>query len=98
MKTVEVSFEGGGEFRPSEIVADLRTAAETLYFPMRICGFWDRTNDLHLCPQTERRLPCPHLLDHDDPDREEYWYTLQRERQAVLEVSFAHARISIFLG
>ena len=50
MKTVEVSFEGGGEFRPSEIVADLRTAAETLYFPMRICGFWDRTNDLHLCP------------------------------------------------
>ena len=98
MRTVRLRFEGGDGFRPSEIVADLRTVAETLYFPMRMCGFWDRTNDLHLCPQSERRLDCPHLPTGNDPAGEPYARTLERERQAVLEIDFPHAGISIFLG
>ena len=98
MRTVRVSFDGGDGFRPSEIVADLRTVAETLYFPLRMCGFWDRTNDLHLCPQAERRQECPHLPAGDDRAAEPYPRTLERERRAVLEIEFPHAGISVFLG
>ena len=97
-ETFRFSFQGDVEFRPSEILADLRTAAETLYFPMRMCGYWDRAADIHLCPQEERRQPCPHMLPADDPDRVEYSATLQRERQAVLEVSFPHANVSVYPG
>lgn len=98
MKTVQVTFSGDMDFRASEIIADLRTAAETLFFPMTMCGFWDRAADMHLCPQEERRQPCPHKLPADDPERVDYSRTLERERQAVLEVVFAHAGMSIFLG
>ena len=98
MKKVTINFAGDTEMRPSEIVADLRTVSETLYFPMRMCGFWDRTNDLHLCPLSERGQKCPHLLPPNDPGAETYALTLQRLRQAVLEVDFPHAGISIFMG
>jgi hypothetical protein len=46
----------------------------------------------------ERGQRCPHILDADDPEREESSRTLERERQAVLEVVFPHADTSIFLG
>ncbi len=98
MKTVQMTFGGEAEFRPSEILADLRTAAETMYFPLRMCGSWDRAANMHLCPHLERGQRCPHILDADDPEREEYSRTLERERQAVLEVVFPHADTSIFLG
>ena len=41
MWTVKVTVEENEVFRPSEILADLRTVAETLFHPMRLVGFWD---------------------------------------------------------
>ena len=97
MKTIHLEFTGDTEFRAREIMADLRTAAETLFFPLKMCGFWERAQDLHLCPQEERQEPCPHKLGADDPGQEPYSRTLERERQAVLEVVFPHANSSVFL-
>ena len=60
--TITVAIETDSDSRASEILADLRTVAETLYFPMKMVGFWDYAADLHLCPQEERRERCPHKL------------------------------------
>lgn len=98
MNIIKVTFTGDTEFRPSEIVADLRSAAETLFFPMRMCGFWDQAADIHLCPQEERRQPCPHRLPASNPDRVDYSRTLERERQAVLGLEFPHSEITIYLS
>lgn len=95
---VTLTIETDGDARPSEIIADLRTVAETLFYPMRLVGFWDYQADMHLCPQEERREPCPHKLPHGDPQRIEYVSTLQRERRASIELNFPHAGISMFLS
>ena len=95
---VVVNLETDSSFRASEIVADLRNAAETLYFPMKLVGFWDSRADIHLCPQEERREECPHRLATSDPRHIDYSRTLQTERQANLEVVFPHAGISIYLS
>ncbi len=83
--------------RASEIIADLRNVAETLYFPMRLAGFWDYQADMHLCPHEERRQQCPHKLPDSDPGFVKYTDTLQRERRASLEAFFQHANVSIYL-
>ncbi len=98
MDRIVVDIKTEGESRASEIIADLRTAAETLYYPMRLVGFWDHRQDIHLCPQEERRQPCPHRLPVTDPGYVGYAHALQRERQANLEVFFPHAGIAIYLG
>ena len=94
--TITIDTEGGS--RPSEILADLRAVAETLYFPMRLVGFWDSKADIHLCPQEERREPCPHRLPAGDADRVDYEATISRERRGSLYVSFPHAEIAIYLA
>jgi hypothetical protein len=94
--TVTIDTEGGS--RPSEILADLRAVAETLYFPMRLVGFWDSRADIHLCPQEERREPCLHRLDTGDADRVDYEVTISRERRGSLHVSFPHAGLAIYLA
>ena len=93
---VDIQSDSGA--RATEIIADLRTAAETLYYPMKVVGFWDHRMDMHLCPQEERRQVCPHKLPETDPGRIEYTYTLQRERRANLEVFFPHAGIAVYLA
>ncbi|MDA1188444.1 MAG: hypothetical protein O2854_02015 [Chloroflexi bacterium] len=98
MDKVTVNIENDGESRATEIIADLRAVAETLFFPMKLVGFWDYHKDMHLCPQEERRLVCPHELANDDPKFVEYAMTLQRERGANIEVSFPHAKVSIYLS
>ena len=98
MDRVTVDIEAEGGTRASEIIADLRTAAETLYFPMKLVGFWDHRADMHLCPQEERRQECPHRLPDRDAGRLDYELTLQRERRANLEVTFPHAGIAIYLS
>ena len=95
---VVVNFETDSSFRASEIIADLRNVAETLYFPMKLVGFWDARADLHMCPQEERREECPHRLATSDPRHIDYSRTLQTERQANLEVVFPHAGVSIYLS
>ena len=97
MNRARIRVEVDGAARPSEIIADLRTAAETLYFPMRVVGFWDHARDLHLCPHEERRQECPHLIPEGQPGRVDYVTSLQRERQANLEVYFEHADVSMYM-
>ena len=98
MDRVIVNIETQGGIRASEIIADLRAAAETLYYPMTLVGFWDYRADMHLCPQEERRQECPHRLPDGDPSRVYYRMTMQRERQGNLEVFFPHAGIAVFLS
>ena len=97
MDRATIRFDVEGAARASEIIADLRTASETLYFPMKVVGFWDHRKDLHLCPHEERRQECPHLIPEGQPGREDYVLSLQRERQANLEVYFEHADLSMYL-
>jgi len=94
--TVNITTEGGS--RPTEIIADLRSVAETLFYPMKLVGFWDERADMHLCPQEERRQPCPHKLPPSDPSFIEYTRTLQRERRAQVELVFPHAGVTVYLS
>ena len=96
--SVTISIDTDGGSRPSEILADLRAVAETLYFPMRLVGFWDSRADIHLCPQEERREACPHKLPAGDADRVDYETTISRERRGSLQVAFPHAGIAIYLA
>lgn len=98
MDKVTINIETVGGSRASETIADIRNATETLYFPMRLVGFWDYQADLHLCPQEERRETCRHKLPEDDPQRVDYVSTLQRERRASVEVYYPHAQIAIYLS
>lgn len=95
---ITLAVETESHARASEILADLRSVAETLYFPMKMVGFWDYGADLHLCPQEERREVCPHKLPAGHPDRVEYVRTLQRERKASLELHFPHAGVKIYMN
>ncbi|MCZ6534438.1 MAG: hypothetical protein O6914_00435 [Chloroflexi bacterium] len=98
MWTVKVTVEENEVFRPSEILADLRMVAETLFHPMRLVGFWDAQADgMHLCPQESRKEQCPHKLSMDDPNYVEYSATAARDMDAVLEVTFPHAQVSLYL-
>lgn len=98
IEKVTVSIEVDGAARATEILADLRSVSETLFYPMSLVGFWDYRADLHLCPHEERREACPHNLPADHPDYVEYVSTLQRERRASIELNFPHAGITIFLS
>ena len=98
MDRVTVNIIVTGECRPTEIIADLRSVAETFFYPMKLVGFWDDRADMHLCPQEERRQACPHKLPPSDPGFVDYKRTLQRERRAQVEVVFPHAGISIYLS
>ena len=98
MDRVTINIETDGGTRASETIADLRNAAETLYFPMTLVGFWDYQADMHLCPQEERQQACPHNLPENDPQRVEYESTLQRERRASVAIMFPHARVTIYLS
>ena len=98
MERVVVEITTGGEYRATETVADLRNAAETLYFPMRLVGFWDRRADMHLCPQEERMQPCQHRLPEGEFADVDYRLQLQRDRGGSLEVFFPHAEVTVYLG
>ena len=95
---VTVSIDIDGDVRSTEILADLRSVAETLFYPMKLVGFWDYKANLHLCPHEERRQECPHNLPADHPQRVDYVSTLQRERRASIELHFPHAEITIYLS
>ena len=98
MDKVVVNIETEGMTRASEIISDLRNAAENIYYPMKIVGFWDHQADMHLCPQEERRQECPHKLPESDPNHVDYATALQRERSANLEVYYPHAKLALYLS
>lgn len=98
MDKVIIDITGDVGTKASETISDLRNATETLYFPMKVVGFWDERASMHLCPQEERRQTCPHTYSDDDPRYVNYASTLQRQRQASLEVMFPHAAIKLYLS
>lgn len=96
--TVDIHVHTGSDFRATEIVADLRNVAETLFFPMKCAGFWDVPTKGHICPQLQRGHECPH---HDGSAHElldGYRHTVENELRGVLEVAFPHAGVYIYLG
>ena len=98
MDKATLRIETQSKLRPSEIMGDLRIVAETLYFPMKIVGFWDEDADMHMCPETELARPCPHKVPEDDPNFVPYTRSMQRLKQAVIEVIFPHANVRMFLS
>ncbi len=98
MDAAEVAITTRSGYRPTEMVSDLRNAAETLYFPMKAVGYWDvRTSD-HRCPQAQLRSQCPHLLPADDPKRIDYAVTVERDLDAVLDVYFPHSQVHVYMA
>ena len=47
MHEIVFNVESNGEYRPTEIMSDLRIVAETMFIPMKMVGFWDYQQDLH---------------------------------------------------
>ena len=97
MDRVEIEINSMGGTRASEILADLRTVVETLYFPMKLSGFWDYREDLHLCPDDERKRECSHSLSGGGFDLPGYELAISRQRRVSLRVEFKHASIFIYL-
>jgi hypothetical protein len=97
MWRVTVRVEENDVFKGSQILADLRTVAETLFYPLKQVGFWEEHSGLHLCPFEARRKPCPHKLPEEDSARVEYSATAQHDMNARLEVSFPHAGVLLYL-
>ena len=95
---VAVDIHTDSDFRATEIVADLRNAAEILFFPMKCVGFWDVPTGGHICPQLQRGRECPH---HNRPAPETldgYRDTVENELRGALEVAFPHADVYVYLG
>lgn len=97
MERIEIVIPRSASYQANEMIADLRNVAETLFHPMRMVGYWDEPSRDHLCPQAQRRKPCPHNLPLGDPHRVEYLYTVEHDLDAALEVSFPHARVRVYL-
>lgn len=97
MIIVTVNIEPNTPYRASEALADLRNAAESMYFPMTMAGFWDSRVDMHLCPDEQLRKDCTHRLPSGQLDTIAYSRSLERERQAMIQLEFPHAEIIIYL-
>ena len=98
MESVEIAVATTSGYRATEVVADLRNAVESIYFPMKSVGYWDVRASDHRCPQDMLRAQCPHVLPADDPRFVDYELTVQRDLSGVLDVYFPHARVHIYLG
>ena len=98
MDRATIRFEVEGAARASEIIADLRTASETLYFPMkggRLLGPSEGPAPLSARGNGGRSVRTSSR--RGQPGHEDYVLSLQRERQANLEVYFEHADLSMYL-
>ena len=96
LEIINVSVEGSGIYRGTEIVADLRNVAETLFHPFRSIGFWDKKSGEHLCAELLKREECIHEANSKGLDK--YRKFLEEKNNAILEISFTHAEMSIFLA
>ena len=52
---------------------------------------------MHLCPQEQLGRECVHKLPLEDPGHVDYAVTADNDMRAVLEVSFPHAGLTIYL-
>ena len=98
MNRVQINIEAEGGFRATEVIADLRNVAETLFNPLKLVGFWDEQADgMHLCPQEQLGRECLHKLPPENPRHVDYIITADHDMRAVLEVSFSHASLLIYM-
>ena len=93
---ISVNLDGPPQYRGTEIIGDLRSVAETIFYPFKFVAFWDGQTGNHLCPQTQAGRPCAHAASGDG--RAAYAMTVEDEMAGELEVLFPHADLSIFLG
>ena len=104
METIEISIPQSASYRASEIVADLRNAAEELFHPMQVVGYWDAPTADHLCPLERMQLDCPHTKAAEPGGPpcaitlEAYRESVERERSGALELHFIHADVRVFLS
>lgn len=98
MDRIKIKIHTAGTARPSEIIADLRSVSETLYFPMQMVGFWDKLNNNHLCPSEQQLEKCTHIDSKAKMNLINYEKSLSRERRASLQITFSHASIIIYLA
>ena len=98
MDQIKIKIDIIGSARPSEIIADLRSVSETLYFPMQMVGFWDKLNNNHLCPSEQQLKKCTHIDSKEEISLINYQKSLSRERRASLQITFSHASIIIYLA
>ena len=98
MDHAEINIQAEHGFRATEVIADLRNVAEVLFNPLKLVGFWDnQANGMHLCPQEQIGKECPHKLPLVDSNHVEYSVTADIDMRAILEVSFPHADLKIYL-
>lgn len=108
MELLEIPISADTSYRASEIVADLRNAAEELFSPMKVVGYWDAPTTDHLCPLALLQLDCPNidasktLQDPTKPtcriELNAYRESVEYERSGALELYFPHADVHIFLS
>lgn len=104
MEIIEISIPQSVSYRASEIVADLRNAAEELFHPMQVVGYWDAPTADHLCPLAQMQLDCPHVKESGGDGApcaitlDTYRESVERERSGVLELHFTHADVRVFLS
>ena len=98
MHRIQINIETEGGFRATEVIADLRIVVETLFRPFKLVGFWDyQDNGMHVCPQEQLGRECLHKLPADDPRHVDYITPAENDMRAVLEVSFSHASLLIYM-
>jgi len=98
MHSIQINIESEGGFRATEVIADLRNVVETLFNPLKLVGFWDDQADgMHLCPQEQLGRECLHKLPPNDPRHVDYVTTAEDDMRAVLEVSFSHASLLVYM-
>ena len=96
-KVVEVNISTKSSFRPTEIVADLRNVAETLYHPLKLAGFWDERTSEHLCIDENKGVLCSHRTKEGTFSIALYIQDDRPLSKHTMIVKFPHARIWIFL-
>ena len=98
MHNIQINIESDGGFRATEVIADLRNVVETLFNPLKLVGFWDDQADgMHLCPQEQLGRECLHKLPSNDPRHVDYVTTAEDYMRAVLEVSFSHSSLLVYM-
>ena len=104
MEFIEIAIPQAPSYRASEIVADLRNAAEELFHSMKVVGYWDAPTADHLCPLALMQMGCPHVQTAGSGDTpcaitlDAYRETVEHERSGALELHFTHADVRVFLS
>jgi len=98
IKTVVLHIETDGDYRASEIVADLRNTAEILFFPLKVVGYWDGPTGDHLCPPASIGNQCPHVPSKKGANYTPYLKMIEEDLNGVLHVEFPHADVSVYLA